>query len=86
MARAAVIDNPVAGGGQGEALSRRAAALLADAGWDVERFSTRGPGGAFDIDPALFGAEERHATVTTKERRTAFELAAARQPIGHPGC
>ena len=33
-------------------------------------------GGAFDVDPALFGANERHATVTTKDRRTAFELAA----------
>ncbi len=32
-------------------------------------------GGAFDVDPSLFGAETRHATVTTKERRTAFELA-----------
>ncbi len=49
MARAAVIDNPMAGGGQAEALSRRAATLLCDAGWDVERFSTGGPGGAFDI-------------------------------------
>ena len=35
-------------------------------------------GGAFDVDPALFGAESRHATVTTKDRRTAFELAATR--------
>ncbi len=32
-------------------------------------------GGDFDIDPALFGAASRHATVTTKDRRTAFELA-----------
>ena len=32
-------------------------------------------GGAFDVDPALFGAATRHATVKTKERRTAFELA-----------
>jgi putative glutamine amidotransferase len=32
-------------------------------------------GGAFDVDPALFGALTRHATVTTKDRRTAFELA-----------
>lgn len=31
-------------------------------------------GGAFDIDPALFGAAERHASVTTKDARTAFEL------------
>ncbi|MGF1626537.1 MAG: gamma-glutamyl-gamma-aminobutyrate hydrolase family protein [Alphaproteobacteria bacterium] len=35
-------------------------------------------GGAFDVDPALFGAGERHATVVTKDRRTAFELAMAR--------
>lgn len=35
-------------------------------------------GGAFDIDPALFGASERHATVTTKDARTAFELAMTR--------
>ncbi|HLI12858.1 MAG TPA: gamma-glutamyl-gamma-aminobutyrate hydrolase family protein [Alphaproteobacteria bacterium] len=32
-------------------------------------------GGAFDVDPALFGAEARHPTVKTKDRRTAFELA-----------
>lgn len=32
-------------------------------------------GGAFDVDPAMFGADSRHATVKTKERRTAFELA-----------
>ncbi len=32
-------------------------------------------GGAFDVDPALFGAETRHATVKLKIRRTAFELA-----------
>ncbi len=30
-------------------------------------------GGAFDVDPALFGAEGRHDTVVTKERRTRFE-------------
>jgi putative glutamine amidotransferase len=35
-------------------------------------------GGGFDIDPALFGAASRHPSVTTKDRRTAFELAAAR--------
>ncbi|MCC7271729.1 MAG: gamma-glutamyl-gamma-aminobutyrate hydrolase family protein [Alphaproteobacteria bacterium] len=35
-------------------------------------------GGAFDVDPALFGSVERHATVKTKDRRTAFELAATR--------
>lgn len=32
-------------------------------------------GGAFDVDPALFGATARHATVTLKARRTGFELA-----------
>jgi putative glutamine amidotransferase len=35
-------------------------------------------GGAFDVDPALFGAATRHPTVTTKDRRTGFELALAR--------
>src|SRR5580658_6045034 len=35
-------------------------------------------GGAFDVDPALFGATTRHASVTTKGRRTAFELAITR--------
>jgi putative glutamine amidotransferase len=35
-------------------------------------------GGAFDVDPALFGANSRHATVKTKDRRTAFELAITR--------
>lgn len=32
-------------------------------------------GGAFDVDPALFGAESRHETVTLKTSRTQFELA-----------
>jgi putative glutamine amidotransferase len=35
-------------------------------------------GGAFDVDPALFGARERHGTVSLKEGRTAFELAVLR--------
>lgn len=35
-------------------------------------------GGNFDVDPALFGAEQRHETVKTKDRRTAFELAMTR--------
>ena len=35
-------------------------------------------GGNFDVDPALFGAASRHETVTTKDRRTAFELAVTR--------
>jgi putative glutamine amidotransferase len=38
-------------------------------------------GGAFDVDPALFGAATKHASVTTKERRTAFELAMTRGAI-----
>ncbi len=38
-------------------------------------------GGAFDVDPSLFGAGQRHATVKTKDRRTAFELAATRGAI-----
>ena len=36
-------------------------------------------GGAFDVDPALFGATERHASVNLKERRTAFELVITRR-------
>lgn len=32
-------------------------------------------GGAFDVDPALFGATSKHPTVKTKDRRTAFEIA-----------
>ena len=35
-------------------------------------------GGGFDVDPALWGAATRHPSVTTKDRRTAFELAAAK--------
>lgn len=35
-------------------------------------------GGAFDVDPALYGAAERHGTVTLKERRTCFEWAVTR--------
>jgi putative glutamine amidotransferase len=38
-------------------------------------------GGAFDVDPALFGAATRHASVRTKDRRTAFELAATRAAL-----
>lgn len=38
-------------------------------------------GGGFDVDPALFGATSRHASVTTKDRRTAFELAATRAAL-----
>ncbi len=32
-------------------------------------------GGAFDVDPRLFGEGERHETVVTKGRRTDFEFA-----------
>jgi putative glutamine amidotransferase len=32
-------------------------------------------GGAFDIDPSLYGDNTRHVTVATKEGRTAFEWA-----------
>jgi putative glutamine amidotransferase len=32
-------------------------------------------GGAFDVDPSLYGDEARHATVTLKENRTASEMA-----------
>jgi putative glutamine amidotransferase len=35
-------------------------------------------GGAFDVDPALFGAKSRHDSVSTKDRRTQFELAITR--------
>lgn len=38
-------------------------------------------GGAFDIDPALFGASTRHASVTTKDRRTVFEQALLREAL-----
>jgi putative glutamine amidotransferase len=31
-------------------------------------------GGAFDVDPAMFGANGKHATVTLKPNRTSFEL------------
>lgn len=32
-------------------------------------------GGAFDVDPAMYGEGDRHATVTLKEGRTATEMA-----------
>ena len=32
-------------------------------------------GGAFDVDPALYGEGDRHATVTLKQDRTAAEMA-----------
>ncbi len=38
-------------------------------------------GGAFDVDPAIFGAETRHPTVKTKDRRTRFELKVTRRAL-----
>ena len=38
-------------------------------------------GGGFDVDPAIFGAETRHPTVKTKDRRTRFELAVTRRAL-----
>ncbi|MBW4089486.1 MAG: gamma-glutamyl-gamma-aminobutyrate hydrolase family protein [Proteobacteria bacterium] len=38
-------------------------------------------GGAFDVDPALYGAGTRHATVSLKQDRTAAELALTREAL-----
>jgi putative glutamine amidotransferase len=38
-------------------------------------------GGAFDLDPELYGEAERHPTVRTKDRRTAFEFAITRAAL-----
>ena len=38
-------------------------------------------GGAFDVDPALYGGGPAHAAVTLKSGRTAFELAATREAL-----
>ncbi|MBL8806467.1 MAG: gamma-glutamyl-gamma-aminobutyrate hydrolase family protein [Rhodospirillales bacterium] len=38
-------------------------------------------GGAFDVDPALFGDATKHSTVKTKDRRTAFEFAMVKGAI-----
>jgi putative glutamine amidotransferase len=38
-------------------------------------------GGAFDVDPALYGDPARHPTVKTKDQRTAFELAITRAAL-----
>ncbi len=40
-------------------------------------------GGAFDVPPGLYGASSVHKTVTTKERRTAFEAAMVRGMLEH---
>jgi putative glutamine amidotransferase len=39
-------------------------------------------GGAFDLDPSLYGGGERHPTVRTKDRRTAFEFAITHAALG----
>jgi putative glutamine amidotransferase len=39
-------------------------------------------GGAFDVDPALYGDAARHPSVTLKERRTATELALLEGALG----
>ncbi len=38
-------------------------------------------GGDFDVDPALYGAEKRHQTVSLKEERTRFEFALTRAAL-----
>ncbi len=38
-------------------------------------------GGAFDVDPGLYGDADRHATVTLKEGRTAAELALTKDAL-----
>lgn len=38
-------------------------------------------GGAFDVDPALYGGGPAHSTVTLKSGRTDFELAATREAL-----
>jgi putative glutamine amidotransferase len=38
-------------------------------------------GGGFDVDPALWGAPTRHRSVSTKDRRTAFELAITKEAL-----
>ncbi len=38
-------------------------------------------GGAFDVDPALFGEDTRHDTVVTKDNRTDFEMAVTKTAL-----
>jgi len=38
-------------------------------------------GGAFDVDPALFGASTRHESIVTKQRRTEFEFAVTKGAV-----
>ena len=40
-------------------------------------------GGNFDVNPALFGASERHATVQTKDERTEFEANITKAMLVH---
>ncbi len=40
-------------------------------------------GGAFDVDPALYGATAVHGSVTIKSRRTATELALVQTALAH---
>ena len=40
-------------------------------------------GGAFDVDPALYGATETHGTVTVKQARTRAELALLQGALAH---
>jgi putative glutamine amidotransferase len=55
-------------------------AMLADAYLDrIDALVVTG--GAFDIDPALYGEAERHPTVALKEARTGAELALVRSAL-----
>jgi putative glutamine amidotransferase len=38
-------------------------------------------GGAFDVDPSMYGSEEVHVTVSLKQRRTEFEAAVTREML-----
>ncbi len=70
--RANYCDAIVAAGGLPVALPHRAA--LADAYLDrIQALVVTG--GAFDVDPALYGDPGRHASVTLKQGRTEAELA-----------
>ena len=40
-------------------------------------------GGAFDVDPALFGESTQHSSVTLKRNRTNFELAITKLALQH---
>ena len=69
------VDAVIAAGGLPVALPHEAA--LAEAYLDrIDALVVTG--GAFDVDPALYGEGDRHATVTLKEGRTAAELALTR--------